>query len=141
MEMLTDLFRPPRNDIWTSDVDRLTRRIEELKLKVSRREARAGNYKEMRLILKEVALLEGQLQNLITEGKYGSEELLRRTELLRYMNAEVKKLDSVIVGDGHETGRTPATSSSGMIRENEDVVNGIQVLSLLVLKAEFSKIC
>ena len=53
----------------------------------------------MRLILRELGLLDEMLQKHVLEEKYYHSELFNRAEVLKSMNAELVALDGMIVGD------------------------------------------
>lgn len=91
-----------QEDIWKKDYERIQRRIEQLQINASTRgggQNRGVNYVEMRAILKEEVLLDAQLQRDIVANAYTSKELLRRTDLLKKLNSDIKRLDGIIVGD------------------------------------------
>ncbi len=53
----------------------------------------------MRLILRELGLLDEMLQKHVLDEKYYHSELFNRAEVLKSMNAELVALDGLIVGD------------------------------------------
>ena len=56
----------------------------------------------MRLVLRELGLLDETLQKHVLEDKYYHGELFNRAEVLKAMNAELVALDGMIVGDRAE---------------------------------------
>ncbi|CAD7965459.1 unnamed protein product [Amoebophrya sp. A120] len=164
LDMIPFLAQSPTNRrnqaLWDSDVKRITRSVQQLKLKASQIGANNTQYRELRIILKELALLEKNLQEAIVqsqgtstpgaqsstgaggEGSSGTagggsmssgsnaalintnpaaafsnngvtlakRQLLKRTDELAVLSAEVRKLESMIVGDGNRLLPTAGTS-------------------------------
>ncbi|CAD7948479.1 unnamed protein product [Amoebophrya sp. A25] len=86
---------------WQADVARVRRRVQQLQLKASRPgSARGNNYREVRVILKELGLLDTFLQRMIVSQTLSRGKLLQRTDVLAKLTADVKALEKIIVGDG-----------------------------------------
>ena len=88
------------DDIWRKDLERCQRRVQQLQIRASSvtdPQIRGTSYREVRLLLKEFVFLDAQLQKDIVAQKYSGKELLKRTEELKKINAEVKEIDRLIV--------------------------------------------
>lgn len=76
-------------DQWKDDFIRVSRSLRGLQSKISQTSRRGASYRELRLLLREVALLEEGLQKLILQDKLSHSELQNRANDLRKMNNEL----------------------------------------------------
>eukprot|EP00392_Amoebophrya_sp_AT5.2_P004982 g4991.t1 len=104
--LLSSWFGTPEPDQWERDLQRVTRQLHSLQLKGSR--PNGASYREVRFLLKELGLLEKDLQALILENEIPRKALLRRTDDLGTLTEQV--------GDGNRmlavSDSSPTTSAS-----------------------------
>lgn len=102
------LFGGSVDDVWRLDLARCRRQVEQVSLRANTRDtsSRASVYKEVRIILRELALLDSQLQKDIVEKKHSKQQLLKRVDELNQVNKEVQDVDKVVVGDGGDLNST-----------------------------------
>lgn len=97
--MWETLFGPAPLDVWRRDCDRISRQLAQLKVKVTMRSdpsIKAANYREMRLILKDLSLLDKGLQDDILKNTRARTELWARTEELKRLTQDVKDVEGII---------------------------------------------